>query len=154
MVTEREESGDIIGWFSGMQAVEVRVRAVFDDEPCYGLSEFIRPSRSYKSKSRWQFLQVVRDDRLVTAMVYLGPAASFAQDQFQIPGGDLFGGRGRVWHTVAELREVADEVRASRLRREQEPSDLQGAFRNMVEERSRRARRVSTFGQGVRLQRD
>lgn len=149
-----EEQGEIIGFFSNKQAIEVRTRAVFDDEPCYLLAEVNRPSRSFKSKSRYQCLQVVRGDRLVTAFVYLGPAASFAQDQFQIPGGDMFEGRGRVWHTVAELRGIADEVRSTPPRREQEPSDLQGAFRNMVEERSRRERHISTFGASGHIQRD
>src|SRR5688572_30369076 len=109
MVAQRaeEEAGDIIGWFVGGQLLEVRTRAVTEDEPCYLLSEYVRPSRSYKSRSRYQHLSVVRGDRLVTALVYLGPAAAFAGDQFQIPGGEIFEGRGKVWHTVAELREIA-----------------------------------------------
>ncbi len=149
-----EEAGDIVGWFTAGQRIELRTRAVFDDEPAYLLAEFIRPSRSSRSKSRYQFLSVVRNDRLVTAQVYLGPAANFAADQFQIPGGEIFEGRGRVWHTVAELREIADELRSLRPRRELEPTDLQAAFRNFSEERVRQARHISTFGAGVKLQRD
>lgn len=156
MVAQRveEEVGDIIGFFAAGQQIEVRTRAVFEDEPCYYLGEFIRPSRSFKSKSRYQVLAVVRDDRLVTAFVYLGPAASFAADQFQIPGGEIIEGRGKVWHTVAELREVADELRGRKPRRELGPLDLQSAFREFVEERGRRRRHQSTFGRGVKLQRD
>lgn len=149
-----EEVGDIIGWFASGQPLELRTRVVFDDEPCYYLGEFIRPSRSFKSSSRYQLIKVVREDRLVTAWVYLGPAKGFAQDEFQIPGGEITEGRGKVWHTVAELREIADELRSRKPRRELEPADLQGAFRRFSEERKRRAKRQSTFGAGVKLQRD
>lgn len=151
---QTEEKGEILGYFAGGQLVEVHTRAVFENEPCYLLAEYIRPSRSFKSKSRYQFLSVVRDDRLVTAQVYLGPASAFAADQFQIPGGEIFEGRGKVWHTVAELREIADELRGRKPRRELEPTDLQTAFRNFSEERVRRAKHISTFGAGVKLQRD
>src|SRR5688572_697600 len=153
-VAQTEEAGDIIGFFTGGQHLEVRTRAVSEDEPCYYLDEFVRPSRSYKSKSRYQVLAVVRGDQLVTAWVYLGPAAAFAADQFQIPGGEIFEGRGKVWHTVAELREIADELRSRKPRRELEPSDLQTAFRNFVEERGRRRKHQSTFGVGGHVQRD
>ena len=149
-----EEAGDIIGWFAFGQPVEVRTRIVLDDEPCYLLCEFIQPSRSFKSKSRYQRLSIVRGDRLVTAWVYLGPAASFAQDEFQIPGGDVVEGRGKVWHTVGELREIAEELRGRKPYREQEPSDLQTMLRSFVDERNRWRRHTSTFGEGVHLQRD
>lgn len=149
-----ETEGDIIGFFVGGQLVEARTRAVFEDEPCYLLREEIRPSRSYKSRSRYQMLSVVRNDRLVTAWVYLGPAAKFQADQFQIPGGEIVEGRGKVWHTVAELREIADELRGRKPRRELEPLDLQGAFRSFAEEKGRRRKHQSTFGWGVKLQRD
>lgn len=153
-VTEQEEAGDILGWFAAGGQVEVRTRMVLDNEPCYLLREENRPSRSFKSRSRFQMLSVVRADRLVTAWVYLGPTARFAADQFQIPGGEIVEGRGKVWHTVAELRDIADELRGRKPRRELEPLDLQGAFRDFSEERVRRRRRQSTFGQLVHLQRD
>ena len=152
--TAPEEVGDIIGWFTSGHAIEVRTRVVTDDEPCYLLAELNRPSLTYKSRSRYQMLWVVRGDRLVTAHVYLGPAASFAHDQFQIPGGEISEGRGKVWHTVAELREIADELRALKPHRELEPADLQGNFREFVDERGRRRKHRSTFGGGVHLQRD
>lgn len=148
------EAGGIISWFAAGQQIEVRTRAVFEDEPCFLLAELIRPSRSFKSRSRFQVLWVVRGDQLVTAWVYLGPAAKFAQDQFQVPGGDMFEGRGRVWHTVAELREVADELRSRKPHRELEPWDIATAFQDNVEEKKRWRKRQSTFGAGVALQRD
>lgn len=148
-----EAPGEIIGWFRAKQAIQVRTRTVMDNEPCYYLGEFVRPSQSGKSKSRYQVLQVVRDDRLVTAFVYLGPAASFPADQFQIPGGDVAEGRGRCWHTVAELRDIADEVRGMAPWREVEPSDLQSAYWKHREEQGRKARHQSTFGVGGHIQR-
>jgi erythromycin esterase-like protein len=91
-------------------------------------------------------LRVVRNDRLVTAYVYLGPAKRFGADELLVPGGQIENGRGRAWHTVGEVREIADYMRSLPVRREQEPSDLLGAFRLMVEERKRQRARRSTFG--------
>ena len=151
---QEAETNEIIGWFASGHVIEVRTRTVFDDEPCYYLGEFHRPSRTGKSVSRYQMLKVVRDDRLMTAWVYLGPRQAFAQDEFQIPGGEMYEGRGRVWHTVGELREIADELRGRKPRQEQEPMDLQSGFRRFAEEQVRRQRHQSTFGAGVHLQRE
>ena len=156
MAAVLEEAGEIIAWYTAAnQPVDVLVRTISEDEPCVYLGEFIRPSRSGKTRVRYQMLRVVRGDRVVTAFVYLGPAKSFTADQFQIPGGevDQRTGRGRVWHTAGELREIADRIRSDPPRREAEPSDLQGSFTRFVEERSRRGRHQSTFGAGVHLQR-
>src|SRR5262245_17627544 len=141
-----EERSDIIAWFAGNQPIEVRTRAVFDDEPALYLGEFNLPARNSKGMNRYQVLRAIRNDRVVTARVYLGPSAAFTARQFQIPGGEVFpDGRGRVWHTVAELRECADELRGIK-NPDIAPSNLQTAFRNMVEERGRRRRHASTFG--------
>jgi hypothetical protein len=148
-----ESPNEVLGWFAAKQPVEVRTKTVLNTEPCYLLAEFNRPSRSSKSKSRYQFLQVVRGDRLVTAQVYLGPAAFFEADQFQIPGGEVLNGRGRVWSTVSELQDVANEIRIRKPRREIEPTNLLGRYQEVLEERQRRARKQSTFGQGVVVQR-
>lgn len=145
------EANEIVGWFAVGQAIEVRTRVVTDDEPIFYLGEFIRPSQSGKSKSRYQLLRIVRDNMLVTAYIYLGPAHKFHADQFQIPGGDPY--TGQVWHTVAELQAIADELRSRKPRRELEPADLQGAFRNMVEERKKRTRHQSTSWAGGFIQR-
>lgn len=149
-MTETLEAPAVLpGTFSLGRSFEVRTRAVLDDEPCFYLMEANLPSKSGRSMSRFQVLRIVRDDQLVTAYVYLGPASSFQADQFQMIGGVIEDGRGRAVHTVGELREGAEELRNQTPRREQEPSDLPTAFQNYVEEKKRREEHLSTFGAGV-----
>ena len=96
---------------------------------------------------RYQELGVVRNDRLVTAYIYLGPASKFTGDGFNMLGGIIDeNGKGEAVHTVAELRAGADELRALRPRRELVPLPLQNRFRDRVEERVRQDRHQSTFG--------
>ena len=129
------------------KAIEVVTNKVFDDEPCFWLSEENRLSKSGKTMCRYQLLKIVRNDRLVTAYIYLGPASKFTADQFNIMGGTIDEkGRGEAVHTVAELRSGADELRALPPRRELAPLPLQNRFRDRVEERVRQDRHQSTFG--------
>lgn len=146
MTTETEAPGAEVVHFKMASALDAVTHRVSEDEKCYMLAEMNLPSRSGKSLSRFQILRIVRGDQLVTAYVYLGPASSFHSDQLMAPGGQVVNGVGRAWHTVGELRDVADLMRSKPLRRELEPSDLQGAFRNQVEERKRLAAHRSTFG--------
>lgn len=125
---------------------------VFSDEPCFFLAEENRLSEDSKSMCRYQLLKVVRNDTLVTAYVNLGPADNFEADQFTMLGGTIDeNGRGEAVHTVGELQDGAAEIRSRKPRRELEPWDLQSAFQNHVEERSRQATRKSTFGFGGKL---
>ena len=125
----------------------VVVTTVFADEPCFLLAEENRLSRSGKTLCRYQLLKVVREDRLVTAYIYLGPASKFKADQFQMLGGWVDeAGRGEAVHTVAELQAGAEELRSRPPRRELEPLDLRGGFKDHVEERGRRARHLTTSG--------
>ena len=142
-----EPPGVNVGWFNAKQAVEITTKAVTDDEPCFFLGEFNLPSRSGKTRVRYQILRVVRNDHLETAYVYLGPASSFHADEFTMLGGTVNDyGKGEAVHTVAELRDGAERIRNEKLHREQRPSDLQGAFRNYTEEKGRRRKKESTFG--------
>ena len=142
--TAGEAPGDTVGWFNLRVGLDVTVRAVFRDEPCYYLGEFVLPSKSGKSKSRYQLLRIVRGDRLVTAYVYLGPATKFRADQFQMIGGVVENGRGQVFHTVAELQDGADEIRGRALRRELEPLALQDLFQVLVEQKKAVLKAVRT----------
>ena len=100
-----------VGWFKVGQALDAVTRSVTADEPCFYLGEMNLPSRSGKSRSRFQLLRVVRKDALVTAYVYLGPAAKFEADQFQMLGGIVTeDGRGHAVHTVGELQDGATEI--------------------------------------------
>ena len=151
MVSVAERPGAEVVHFRMTSALDTVTRAVVADELCYVLAELNLPSQSGKSKSRFQVLRVVRNDRLVTAYVYMGPASTFKADQLMIPGGQVEHGKGVAWHTVAELQDMADELRAKPLFREAEPSDLQTAFQNMVDEKKRRRRKQSSFVPSVRL---
>ena len=136
--------------FQSPKGVTVITTEVSADEPCFYLAEENRLSRSGKTKVRYQLLKVVRNDRLVTAYVYLGPSASFKADQFNMIGGWVDDtGRGQAVHTVGELQAGADELRSRPPRRELEPLDLQTGFRNQIEERGRKHK--STFGHGGAL---
>jgi len=146
MVSVAERPGAEVVHFRMASALDTVTRVVVADEPCYVLAELNLPSRSGRTKSRFQILRVVRDDRLVTAYVYMGPAGQFKADQLLIPGGQVEHGKGIAWHTVAELQEIADELRAQPMHRETEPSDMQAAFQNMVEEKKRRRSKQSSFG--------
>ena len=129
------------------KAMEVVTKTVFADEPCFFLGEENRLSRSGKTMVRYQLLKVVRNDRLVTAYVYLGFAKKFQADQFHMLGGWVDEtGKGQAFHTVGELQEGADEIRSRPPRRELEPWDIQTAFQNVVEERGRSARHLTTSG--------
>ena len=85
MVSVEEKPGAEVVHFRMTSALDTVTRAVVADEPCYVLAELNLPSQSGKSKSRFQVLRIVRDDRLVTAYVYLGPARTFKADQLLIP---------------------------------------------------------------------
>ena len=137
-----------VAHFRLTSAVDAITKAITKDEWSYMLAEMNLPSRSGRSLSRYQILRVVRGDHLETAYVYMGPARKFEADQLLIPGGQVVDGKGRAWHTVAELMEMADELRAKPVYREIEPSDLQGAFQNMVEEKKRMRNKKSSFGYG------
>jgi hypothetical protein len=105
-----------------------------------------KPTTNGQGRHRFQELRIVRRDALVTAYVDLGPSYMFRADPLFIPGGQVVNGRGEAWHTVAELREIAEEFRSRPVHREVEPSDLQSAFHEMAEERKRRRTNQSTFG--------
>ena len=125
--------------------VDEITRLVSDDEMCFSLREINKPSGK-KGMHRFQELRVVRYDKLVTAYVDLGPSYMFTADPIFIPGGQVVNGRGEAWHTVAELREIAEEFRGRPAHRYFELSDLQSAFYNKVEERKRKRKNQSTFG--------
>ena len=136
----------------GVKGISAVTNVVQDDELCFLLAEENRLSRSGKTMVRYQLLKVVRDDRLVTAYVYLGPAKKFPADQFYMVGGVIDeDGRGRAFHTVAELQDGAEELRGRKPMREIEPSDLQTQFRNQVEETRLILRHQSTFGPKVQI---
>jgi CRISPR/Cas system-associated protein Cas10 (large subunit of type III CRISPR-Cas system) len=144
-VTNELDAGVVRFRAASASGVDEITRLVSDDEMCFSLREINKPSGN-RGIRRFQELRIVRQDRLVTAYVDLGPAYMFKADPIFIPGGQVVNGRGEAWHTVAELREIAEEFRGRPVYRPFEPSDLQSAFHNMVEERNKKRKNQSTFG--------
>jgi hypothetical protein len=129
------------------KAVDAVTTAVFADEPCFFLAEENRLSKSGKTMCRYQLLKVVRNDRLVTAYVYLGPASKFKADQFHMLGGWVDEhGKGVACHTVGELQAGAEELRNRPPRRELEPLPLQDMWREQIDQKARFAKRLTTSG--------
>jgi hypothetical protein len=144
-VTNELDAGVVRFRTASASGIDEVTRLVSDDEMCFSLREVNKPSGK-KGIHRFQELRVVRYDKLVTAYVDLGPSYMFKADPIFIPGGQVVNGRGEAWHTVAELREIAEEFRGRPVYRPFEPSDLQSAFQNKIEEQKRKHKNQSTFG--------
>jgi len=87
------------------------------DEPCLGLYELNLKSPDQRSRRRYQILTVIRNDKPAEFRKDLGLAKKIKVDQFRIPGGvrDEATGRFEVLHTVGELQDIADYLRAKPL---------------------------------------
>ena len=144
-VTNELDAGVVRFRTASASGIDEVTRLVSDDEMCFSLREVNKPSGK-KGIHRFQELRVVRYDKLVTAYVDLGPSYMFKADPIFIPGGQVVNGRGKAWHTVAELREIAEEFRGRPAYRPFAPSDLQSAFQNKIEEQKRKHKNQSTFG--------
>lgn len=147
-MAEPQAPGQNLPGLNAKGAFDAVVRIVTEDEPCYLLAELNLLNASNMARHRYQVLKVVRNDRLVTAYIDLGLASFYKADQVTVPGGyvDDATGRGYVFSTVGELREIADRLRSAPVRREIEPADLQGAWLCFIEERRRFKTRQSTYG--------
>ena len=134
-------------------AFDAVTKYVTEDEPCYLLAELNLISASRMQRHRYQVLKVARSDRLVTAYVDLGLASRHKADEFTIPGGyvDESTGRGSVFSTVGELREIANRLRDAPVRREIEPTNLGHIYRTFLDEKRRFKTRQSTFGRAGQL---
>jgi hypothetical protein len=150
MITE-QAPGQTIGHFDATNALEVTTVAVSEDELCFMLMEANMLEATGHTRVRYQLLRVVRNDRLVTAYVPLGPAQAFTANQLCIRGGAVEpNGRGWAVNTVGELREIADEMRASQSPQQEAP-DLESAYQDQSYQMSRFRKRESTFGYGGNL---
>lgn len=95
-----------------MPLLETATLAISPDEHAWSLRELNLPAPDFKGKRRFQIIEVVRGDRLVKWQHDMGPAKSFKANQFNLVGGFVDEqGRGHCFHSVAELREMADELR-------------------------------------------
>ena len=93
-------------------SLEIVAENVYPNEPALLLAELNRPAENFKGFRRWQMIKVVRNDRVVTYKEDLGPAENFIGGQVHIPGGMVEDdGRILIWHSVAELQGMAEELR-------------------------------------------
>lgn len=85
---------------------------ISEDEPCFQLTEvdFV-PEKGETRRYRTFF--VMRSDRITKFIEDMGPAKEQTADQCRILGGviDDVTSRINIFHTVAELREIADGLR-------------------------------------------
>src|SRR3990167_7380033 len=151
-MTEGQAPGQNLPGLNAKGAFDAVVTHVVEDEPCYLLAEINMLNASNMRRHRYQILKVVRNDSMVTAYVDLGPARLHKADEVSIPGGYVGeNGKGYVFSTVGELREIAERLRSGLVRREIEPFDLQGAYDFYQEEKKRFSTRQSSFGYGGQL---
>jgi hypothetical protein len=131
---------------NGIQAV------VFDispDEYALGLVEADRTPPG-KGNRRFQSITVVRNGKPAGWVYDLGPSEWFHAHAFSIPSGEVFAdGRIEAWHTVGELRDIADQLRDST---KDDPfpdtpvGDWEQGYHDEADLRKRIAEKVSIFG--------
>ncbi len=88
------------------------------DEPCLGLFELNYQSPGSRGFRRYQISLVVRDDKIYEYRKDMGKAKKFkGVDQIRIPGGvrDKATGKIAIAHTVGQLMDIADQLRAKPL---------------------------------------
>jgi hypothetical protein len=97
-----------------MSKIRFGTTFINEDEPCLGLSELDLQSPGAKGFHRYQVVYVMRADKPAEYRKDMGPSKNFKHDQFRIPGGfyDSDVDRYYVEHTVGELRQIADDLRA------------------------------------------
>ncbi|MDO8706414.1 MAG: hypothetical protein Q7J84_15855 [Sulfuricaulis sp.] len=100
-------------------------------------------------------IKVMRGDRPAEFRRDLGKVKQFKAIQFNIPGGAMDGGRYYVEHTVGELVDIADELRATVEipRHAAEASDLVKGYHDEMAQRPLRRVKRSSFGPLNRIQR-
>ena len=118
------------------------------DEPCFNLSELNQLTTGLNQVlRRFQIIIVVRDDSLAEYRVDLGLASDFKRPEFRIPGGVVVGhGRIEILHTVAELQEIADNLRHTPFALPFAPADLTKEYYDYIDELPRLKKAQSTFG--------
>lgn len=119
------------------------------DEPCLQLEEMNKPGPPGKGWRRYQRVIVVRNDRPAEYEVDLGAREDFDHEEINVQGAvqDAVTGKVEILHTVAELKEIADFLRA-------EPKlsfdrrDIWKEYFDGLENRIKLATATSTFGPG------
>lgn len=121
------------------------------DEPCWLLRETNELNKSMRSLRRYQRVWVNRNDHIAVFTKDLGLASDFTYPELQIPA---------EWqHSVAELQEIADQVREGRelvdlMEHRQSESTLVQDWLDQVERHRKVFKNQSVIGPGGMTQRD
>lgn len=122
---------------------------VSPDEMCFGLSEVnIVPGNGELGWRRVQKVFVNRGDRLAEHWVDMGPVSEWpSAEAFGVPAwvADPRTRKIEPLHTVGELRDVADVLRA-RHSEHPKPSDLMSQWVEELDERQMKLRGLTTSG--------
>ena len=126
-----------------------RVDNISPDELSLGLVESVQTPPG-RGRRRFQMIQVIRNSRPAEWIYDLGPAENFHAHAFNIPSGQVYpNGDIEAWHTVGELRDIADNLRESKKDDPfpNEPTrDWEQGFHEEADIRRRVAQKVSAFG--------
>ena len=134
-----------------MSELVVAASIIKNDEPALRLEELKVQGIKGQKMQRRQFIHVVRNDKRAVWSKDLGDAESFHAPPFSIPS--------LLEHTVAELREIADQLRESkdsntRLNELSEASTLINDAIDQAEELTLKMRRVSVNGPSITVERN
>lgn len=142
-----------------MPQLEEATFTISPDEHAWSLKELNLPTPDSKGRRRFQMIEVVRGDKLVTWASDMGDAKSFDVDQIHIMGGFVDErGKGHCYHSVAELQEMADDMRAGNMTTvvevdEQTGDDWLQKYMDEADRRKMVAEKRSTFGGSFRKMR-
>lgn len=127
--------------------------AIDYSEPCYSLEELNLPGPDSKGIRRYQILRVVRNDRLAEFKKDMG--VNCKAEQFRILGGirNEATGRIEIFHTVAELQEIADFMRYTPPQHETQTPDLIQGYHDRIEKLRAAKVAQSQFGPNHKTQR-
>jgi hypothetical protein len=133
-----------------MSELVVAASIVSPDEPALKLEELNVQGTKEQGMQRRQFIHVIRDDKPAVWSKDLGSADSFTAPQFNVPS--------FMEHTVAELMEIADQLRdskqgSSRIMELEEASSLVGDAIEQAEKRTLEMRRISVSGPSITVER-
>ena len=86
---------------------------VMRNEPCFALTEIDNMSPKGKMH-RYRKLMVIRNDKIAEYVEDMGLAKKQKHSQCRVMGGCVDETSGRIYieHTVAELRDIADQLKS------------------------------------------
>ncbi len=98
-----------------MSKIRFGTNYVLEDEPCLGLAEKDIQSPNYKGFHRYRIVEVMRNGTPTQYRKDLGQSSNFkGVDSIAILGGWQDGNELHIEHTVGELIEIAEALRAKK----------------------------------------